>query len=361
MLEYMLMRPLERPIFDRTRDWLEQNPDERLLLVSDEAHLYRGAAGAEVALLIRRLRARLNIPQDRLQVICTSASFCDAAYASQFGAQLTGKECGDFETIEGELALNDTAGKGNSKDAAVLSNLNLDDFYSGDTDDLRLGTIQPLLDYRTVPRGNDLGSTLFGALSEFPPMGELINLTMRAAEPVNELHHKIFQDTTPDVASKAITTLVALGSLARKTSNTPGLLPCRVHRFFQASAGLWVCMDPDCTALPEHWRGGPCGRLYSQPREICSCGSRVLELYTCRNCGAAYARAYTDGILEPNFLWSEPGGEFRTHTGMYGELEPLDMLIDTPVRNDIEPADFNLVTGRLNPSVLGIRTRRVFL
>ena len=53
MLEYMLMRPLERPIFDCTREWLEDNPNERFLLVIDEAHLYRGAAGAEVALLIR--------------------------------------------------------------------------------------------------------------------------------------------------------------------------------------------------------------------------------------------------------------------------------------------------------------------
>jgi ATP-dependent helicase YprA (DUF1998 family) len=34
MLEYMLMRPLERPIFDRTRDWLHSNPRERFLLGS---------------------------------------------------------------------------------------------------------------------------------------------------------------------------------------------------------------------------------------------------------------------------------------------------------------------------------------
>ena len=72
MLEYMLMRPLERPVFDTTREWLAEFPDERLLLVVDEAHLYRGAGGAEVGLLLRRLqRQRLGIPEDRLQVICT--------------------------------------------------------------------------------------------------------------------------------------------------------------------------------------------------------------------------------------------------------------------------------------------------
>ena len=105
MLEYMLMRPLERPIFDKTRDWLQANPEERFLLVIDEAHLYRGAAGAEVALLVRRLRTRLGIPPERLQVICTSASMRDPHYAIQFAAQLTGKGAADFSKVQGDLLL----------------------------------------------------------------------------------------------------------------------------------------------------------------------------------------------------------------------------------------------------------------
>ena len=75
MLEYMLMRPFERPIFDETRRWLERD-DAQLLLVVDEAHMYRGAKGAEVAFLLRRLRARLGIHDQphKLRVIATSAS-----------------------------------------------------------------------------------------------------------------------------------------------------------------------------------------------------------------------------------------------------------------------------------------------
>jgi ATP-dependent helicase YprA (DUF1998 family) len=96
MLEYMLMRPLERPIFDATAAWLEQNTDERFLLIVDEAHLYRGAAGAEVALLLRRLRSRLGIGADRLQVICTSASFSDDVYAREFAAQLASGQSGEI-------------------------------------------------------------------------------------------------------------------------------------------------------------------------------------------------------------------------------------------------------------------------
>ena len=53
MLEYMLMRPIEQSIWKSTRDWLKRSKDNKLLFVIDEAHMYRGSAGGEVALLIR--------------------------------------------------------------------------------------------------------------------------------------------------------------------------------------------------------------------------------------------------------------------------------------------------------------------
>ena len=40
MLEYMLMRPLERPVFDITREWFAEHPDQSFIVVVDEAHLY---------------------------------------------------------------------------------------------------------------------------------------------------------------------------------------------------------------------------------------------------------------------------------------------------------------------------------
>ncbi|MGI6286607.1 DEAD/DEAH box helicase [Neomoorella humiferrea] len=55
MLELMLTRPEERPFVDRTFTALE-------FLVFDELHTYRGRQGADVALLIRRLRERCGNP-----------------------------------------------------------------------------------------------------------------------------------------------------------------------------------------------------------------------------------------------------------------------------------------------------------
>src|SRR5690606_32784558 len=74
MLEYMLLRPVEAPIFDRTSEWLETHSANQLIIVLDEAHLYQGAQGAEVALLLRRLASRLRVSRDRVRFILTSAS-----------------------------------------------------------------------------------------------------------------------------------------------------------------------------------------------------------------------------------------------------------------------------------------------
>ena len=150
MLEYMLMRPLERPVFDATRQWLADNPEERFLLVIDEAHLYRGAAGAEVALLLRRLRSRIGIDPSRLQVISTSASFASAEYAREFAAKLTGKDIADFRTVEGELKLREPAATGTAADAAALAAVPIRDFYDADDDDARTLAVADLLAYRGV-------------------------------------------------------------------------------------------------------------------------------------------------------------------------------------------------------------------
>lgn len=69
MLEYMLLRPREAKMWNDTKDWLESDPKNKLLFVIDEAHMYRGSSGGEVALLIRRLFHKLGITRDVLLVI----------------------------------------------------------------------------------------------------------------------------------------------------------------------------------------------------------------------------------------------------------------------------------------------------
>src|SRR5262249_23539851 len=147
-----------------------------------------------------------------------------------------------------------------------------------------------------------LQKSLYDALNDFPPMARLVNRTMTDAQPVDSLGESIFPGIESDLAAQAVTVLLNLGGVARRDPGEPGLLPCRVHSFYRGLPGLWVCMDPACSELSLGTSGNPTGRLYSQPRDRCGCGARVLELFTCRNCGTAYARAYTDDIENPSYL-----------------------------------------------------------
>jgi len=65
MLEYLLIRPYERPL-------VQLATRELKFLVMDELHFYRGRQGADVAMLLRRVRQRAARPD--LQFIGTSAT-----------------------------------------------------------------------------------------------------------------------------------------------------------------------------------------------------------------------------------------------------------------------------------------------
>jgi DEAD/DEAH box helicase domain-containing protein len=78
MLGAMLNREVDDPLFAATRKWLMENDDASFYLVMDELHLQRGAAGTEVAYLLRLLldRLGLNEPAHRhkLRILASSAS-----------------------------------------------------------------------------------------------------------------------------------------------------------------------------------------------------------------------------------------------------------------------------------------------
>ena len=328
----------------------------------DEAHLYRGAAGAEVGLLLRRLRDRLGIPVARFQVICATASFKDPGYAPEFGAQLSGAPASTFIPVQGNLSLRSPEATGTPRDCAALAALDLEAFQDATDEAVRIGMLEPLLAYRGVTPTGECDHDLYQALKDFPPLSLLINRTMKHAIPLQELGTSIFPEAASPLADRALTVLMALGSMAKPAPKEPGLLPCRIHNFFRGLPGLWVCLDPACTEIPDEDRNHICGKMFGQPRERCGCGSRVLELFTCRYCGTAYARAYSDDIDNPTALWPEPGRRLRMEDGETSPLLPLDLLLAEPRLPDkAEKADYDLETGRLNPNNHGPRMRTVYL
>jgi DEAD/DEAH box helicase domain-containing protein len=85
MLDLLLMRPEDREL------WRLNRPETLRYLVLDELHTYDGAQGSDVACLIRRLRARLDVPLGALTCVGTSATIGgerSAAALRRFAEQL---------------------------------------------------------------------------------------------------------------------------------------------------------------------------------------------------------------------------------------------------------------------------------
>jgi len=439
MLEYMLMRPMERGIFDQTRRWLRDHKDERLLLVVDEAHLYRGTSGAEVALLLRRLRQRLGIGPERLQVIVTSASFSSKDAAKEFAAELTGTDKEQFVALEGAMVPARQRAPLREGILEALAGVDRGAFEDlGNSTRERAAAVRPLLALLDPPLADPgaggspeawadlmdgldeagagaLERHLYGLLDglgaverlravAMPRQGDEAEVNVAADEgraagprplrPVPEEHNYegralcdlVFEDAgSLDQRERALSALLSLASAARRGGTA--LLPSRAHAFFRGLPGLWVCADPGCSLVDKRLPRGVAGKLYaSDPGPTCGCGARVFPLYTCRDCGATYLRAYTaarpkellrDGAsaaasASGGFLWSVPGDKPRVSdqddeeqgvdSGGLRPLEPLDLMLP---RGEVDvdmleglgdapgatPLDLSVTTGRLRPGV----------
>src|SRR6185436_14935917 len=67
--------------------------------------------------------------------------------------------------------------------------------------------------------------------------------------------------------------------------------------------------DPTCTALPERHKTTErrIGRLYRAPRMVCECGSRILELLYCYQCGEVFLGGYADSAGAEHEWYMNPG------------------------------------------------------
>jgi len=77
MLDYLLLRPADRQL------WAKNTPKTLRYVVVDELHTFDGAQGTDLALLLRRLRARLKVPDDQWLCVGTSATLGNAQDTSE--------------------------------------------------------------------------------------------------------------------------------------------------------------------------------------------------------------------------------------------------------------------------------------
>jgi len=348
MLEYMLMRPFERPIFAETKRWLDQD-GMQLLLVLDEAHMYRGAKGAEVAFLIRRLRARLGIHDrpDKLRVIATSASLGEGADAidavKRFAADMSGKRPESFEAITGTREMPTHASPAPSGIADTLALLDLEGINEAIDAATLYEKLAPLLakrPNRTLSEREVLAE-LHAALEDQPWVNQLIKEAAGQAIALGELATRVFPDH-PD-GRRALEALLTVSALARTKADEPGLVPTRVHGLFRGLHGLYACVNAHCEGRQsEPSDRALLGKLFTTPRASCdACGCRVFEIASCRSCGSPYLLAYSqdESLARLSFLWGETEGA----------LFRLELLPDMPRYADrTERVRLHLRTGYLD-------------
>lgn len=96
MLDYLLVRPKDRPL------WARNGPPTLRYVVVDELHTFDGAQGTDLALLLRRLRARLRTPENHLICVGTSATLgaqADTAPLREYARQVFGSPFEDGSVI----------------------------------------------------------------------------------------------------------------------------------------------------------------------------------------------------------------------------------------------------------------------
>ena len=87
MLDYLMLRPKDRKL------WEKNSPQTLRYVVVDELHTFDGAQGTDLAMLLRRLKARLQAPADHLIYAGTSATLGnsqDTAPLREYARQIFG-------------------------------------------------------------------------------------------------------------------------------------------------------------------------------------------------------------------------------------------------------------------------------
>lgn len=315
MLEYLLLRPRDNAFFDGSdaRFWR--------FIVLDEAHIYNGAAGIEIAMLLRRLKDRVvQSEQGRLRCLATSATLgqgvADYPDAVTFASELFGEpfkwEADDFtrqDVVEATRlkpdALGPTWGEGQPALYPALQEVLRTEFQvpgsmsplntQPGTLNFELETLLKVAETQGIPsqvmeaarqqtaavsQEARLNAGLYALLRGDQRLRRLQEILVEEPRFLADLASVIFPET--EQAAESLISLVNLAVRARPQPEDRSLLPARYHVFARALEGAFVCLNSTAhTAGQAH--------LFLTRREKCPhCEAQVFELATCPRCGTSY-------------------------------------------------------------------------
>ena len=267
MLEYMLIRAVDKPILDQSQGMLRW-------IVLDEAHTYLGSRSAELALLLRRVLHSFGVKPGSVRFVATSATIgkgddTDDQQLRQFLADLAGVSTEGVHVVRGRRdppPLPRSPSRHPSPTLPCLVQLRRQD--PAERGKL-LAAAAPALRVRR-------------ALLEKERALTLTQLTRTRLGTENGECGLDARQETLDLLDLATTARV---------DDLP-FLRVRGHFFHRTHGGIWACISANCpgrkgTALDDfEWAYG---KLFFERRERCDeCRSLVLEVVLCGECGKEY-------------------------------------------------------------------------
>ncbi len=284
MLEYLLLRPDDSPLFDdgRGATWR--------FIVLDEAHQYRGSKGLEMGMLLRRLKERLRRGGlgDRVRAIATSASLGgagDRPALARFAGDLFDEP---FET-EG-ISIGEAASAPSPGERSLASRTYVEIYRAIDSG---AGAVRRLIEQAAVEIGiePDNGIDDRGILHRLLSHDRRFERFRRGLEKVengpidpSKLADEVFSDDPePAHRRRALESLTALAVWARDPESAANslerapLLNLRYHVFLRALEGAFVRLHPDKRVVLSRGTSSPAAEK-----------SATFEVALCRECGQHY-------------------------------------------------------------------------
>lgn len=273
MLEYLLLRPDDSPLFDNGRaQWWT-------FLVLDEAHQYRGSRGIEMAMLLRRLKRRLREGgrSKPFRCIATSATLVegdkDKDAIAKFASHLFGEEFLEEDMILGDLEPIPEPGP---QDLSLNDYQLLAGILAGRSDEigLRLAELADKLSV-SLPGNEDQSKKTMGMLLQRDSRATRLRRLITAnPTDVEKIADQVFDELPPEKRASALSELVELLLQARDPKSDAPLLSARYHLFLRSLEGAFVSYWPEKRVFLD--RKGGDGQYVA------------FEVALCRECGQHY-------------------------------------------------------------------------
>lgn len=293
MLNVILLRDLEDPIFTETAEWLREAPENRFTLVLDELHMYRGTPGTEIRFLLRTLLSRLGIADkpEKVRFLAASASVGgDEEKFNKFVEDFFAQKASNFAVLSGKIDIPDFAPQNLDDSANLLADAGAQIESGGD----------PSEAFREASEASGHGESISKFCEALDPDGALLAAAVETesgavsvrAGSANQFADKLFSGLDPKDRRAAMRGLLDLRNLTHE--ERAATMTLRAHLFFRSIQGMWACGNPGCSGKPDDAEADRLvGKIFSSHRLACDeCGCRVLELLYCQTCGELFLGGY---------------------------------------------------------------------